>query len=54
MLDLAAAGRCVVDVEAFALAEVAQAWTRAGAGPDGRVVVLPGDDQGEVSRRASR
>ncbi len=54
VLDLATVGRCVVDVEAFRLAEVAQAWTRAGAGPDGRVVVLPGDDQGEVSRRASR
>jgi NADPH:quinone reductase-like Zn-dependent oxidoreductase len=42
VLDLAAAGRCAVDAEPFPLADVARAWTRAGEGPEGRVVVLPG------------
>jgi NADPH:quinone reductase-like Zn-dependent oxidoreductase len=43
VLELAAAGRCVVESEPFPLAEVARAWTRAAEGPEGRVVVLPGD-----------
>ena len=42
MLELAAAGRCTVEAEPFALADVSAAWTRAGGGPDGRVVVVPG------------
>jgi NADPH:quinone reductase-like Zn-dependent oxidoreductase len=41
VLELAAAGRCAVDAEPFALADVSAAWTRAGGSPDGRVVVLP-------------
>ncbi|HYJ73947.1 MAG TPA: zinc-binding dehydrogenase, partial [Kineosporiaceae bacterium] len=43
VLELAAAGRCDVDAEPFAFADVAAAWERAGQSPDGRVVVLPGD-----------
>jgi NADPH:quinone reductase-like Zn-dependent oxidoreductase len=43
VLELAAAGRCAVDVEPFAFAEVAAAWERAGQSPNGRVVVLPGE-----------
>jgi NADPH:quinone reductase-like Zn-dependent oxidoreductase len=39
VLDLAAAGRCAVEVEPFRLADVAEAWTRAGSNPEGRVVV---------------
>jgi NADPH:quinone reductase-like Zn-dependent oxidoreductase len=42
VLALAAAGRCTVDAEPFALADVAAAWARAGSDPRGRVVVLPG------------
>jgi NADPH:quinone reductase-like Zn-dependent oxidoreductase len=42
VLELTAAGRCAVEAEPFAFADVAAAWTRAGQGPDGRVVVLPG------------
>jgi len=41
VLELAAAGRCDVTYETVALTEVADAWTRAGAAPDGRLVVLP-------------
>jgi NADPH:quinone reductase-like Zn-dependent oxidoreductase len=41
VLDLAASGRCSVAVERFPLADVGAAWTRAGEGPGGRVVVLP-------------
>ncbi|MGZ4650576.1 MAG: quinone oxidoreductase family protein [Kineosporiaceae bacterium] len=41
VLELAAAGRCTVDVEEYPLEDVAAAWTRAGAAPDGRVVVVP-------------
>jgi NADPH:quinone reductase-like Zn-dependent oxidoreductase len=41
VLELAAAGRCAVEVEPFPLAQVADAWTRAGSNPDGRVLVLP-------------
>ena len=41
VLELAAAGRCAVEVEPFRLAEVAEAWTRAGSNPQGRVLVLP-------------
>jgi NADPH2:quinone reductase len=40
VFELAAAGRCSVGVEPFRLADVAQAWTRAGSSPEGRVVVL--------------
>jgi NADPH:quinone reductase-like Zn-dependent oxidoreductase len=40
VLALAAAGRCAVEVEPFPLADVAEAWTRAGSTPWGRVVVL--------------
>ena len=39
VLELAAAGRCYVEVERFRLADVAEAWTRAGSSPQGRVVV---------------
>lgn len=42
VLELAAAGRCTIEAEPFALADVSAAWTRAGGGPDGRVVVVPG------------
>ena len=41
VLELAAAGRCDVTRETVGLAAVADAWTRAGAAPDGRLVVLP-------------
>jgi NADPH:quinone reductase-like Zn-dependent oxidoreductase len=41
VLELAAAGRCDVDAETFAFADVAAAWERAGRTPDGRVVVVP-------------
>jgi NADPH:quinone reductase-like Zn-dependent oxidoreductase len=41
VFELAAAGRCAVEVEPFRLAEVAAAWARAGSSPRGRVVVLP-------------
>jgi NADPH:quinone reductase-like Zn-dependent oxidoreductase len=43
VLDLAASGGCSVAVERFPLTDVAAAWTRAGEGPGGRVVVLPYD-----------
>jgi NADPH:quinone reductase-like Zn-dependent oxidoreductase len=41
VLDLAAAGRCDVTYETVGLDGVADAWTRAGAEPDGRLVVVP-------------
>jgi NADPH:quinone reductase-like Zn-dependent oxidoreductase len=41
VLDLAAAGRCDVTYETVGLDGVADAWTRAGAAPDGRLVVVP-------------
>lgn len=41
VLELAAAGRCDVTHETVALRAVADAWTRAGAAPDGRLVVVP-------------
>jgi hypothetical protein len=41
VLELAASGGCAVEVEPFPLADVAEAWTRAGSNPDGRVLVLP-------------
>jgi NADPH:quinone reductase-like Zn-dependent oxidoreductase len=41
VLELAAAGRCSVTYETVGLDAVADAWTRAGAAPDGRLVVLP-------------
>jgi NADPH:quinone reductase-like Zn-dependent oxidoreductase len=41
VLELAAAGRCTVEVEPFPLDDVAGAWARAGSNPQGRVVVLP-------------
>jgi NADPH:quinone reductase-like Zn-dependent oxidoreductase len=41
VLALAAAGRCSVDAETFAFADVAAAWGRAASDPRGRVVVLP-------------
>jgi len=41
VLELAAAGRCDVAYETVGLTEVADAWTRAGAAPDGRLVVVP-------------
>jgi NADPH:quinone reductase-like Zn-dependent oxidoreductase len=40
VLELAASGRCAVEVEPFRFADVAEAWTRAGSNPEGRVVVL--------------
>jgi NADPH:quinone reductase-like Zn-dependent oxidoreductase len=40
VFELAATGRCSVEVEPFPLAGVAEAWTRAGSNPQGRVVVL--------------
>jgi NADPH:quinone reductase-like Zn-dependent oxidoreductase len=39
--ELAAAGRCDVTHETVALGAVSEAWTRAGAAPDGRLVVVP-------------
>jgi NADPH:quinone reductase-like Zn-dependent oxidoreductase len=42
VLELSAAGRCVVEAETFPLADVGSAWARAAQGPDGRVVILPG------------
>jgi NADPH:quinone reductase-like Zn-dependent oxidoreductase len=41
VLELAAAGRCTVTYETVGLETVADAWTRAGATPDGRLVVVP-------------
>jgi NADPH:quinone reductase-like Zn-dependent oxidoreductase len=41
VLELAAAGRCDVTHETVPLAAVADAWVRAGAAPDGRLVVVP-------------
>ena len=41
VLDLAAAGRCDVTHETVRLDDVAAAWTRAGAAPDARQVVIP-------------
>jgi NADPH:quinone reductase len=41
VLELAAAGRCTVTYETVGLDAVADAWTRAGAAPDGRLVVVP-------------
>jgi NADPH:quinone reductase-like Zn-dependent oxidoreductase len=41
VLELAAAGRCTVTYETVGLDAVADAWTRAGATPDGRLVVVP-------------
>jgi NADPH:quinone reductase-like Zn-dependent oxidoreductase len=41
VLDLAAVGRCDVTYETVGLDRVADAWTRAGAAPDGRLVVVP-------------
>jgi NADPH:quinone reductase-like Zn-dependent oxidoreductase len=41
VLELAAAGRCDVTYETVGLDDVADAWTRAGAAPDGRLVVVP-------------
>jgi NADPH:quinone reductase-like Zn-dependent oxidoreductase len=41
VLELAATGRCDVTRETVALAAIGDAWTRAGAAPDGRLVVLP-------------
>ena len=41
VLDLAAAGRCDVTHETVRLADVADAWVRAGAAPDARLVVTP-------------
>jgi NADPH:quinone reductase len=41
VLELAAAGRCDVTYETVGLDSVADAWTRAGAVPDGRLVVVP-------------
>ncbi|HEX6755562.1 MAG TPA: zinc-binding dehydrogenase [Mycobacteriales bacterium] len=41
VLELAAAGRCDVTHETVALDAVAEAWTRAGTAPDGRLVVIP-------------
>jgi hypothetical protein len=38
---LAAAGRCDVTYETVGLGGVADAWTRAGAAPDDRSVVVP-------------
>jgi NADPH:quinone reductase-like Zn-dependent oxidoreductase len=43
VLELAAVGQCAVDAEPFPFADVADAWTRAGQSPNGRVVVLPGE-----------
>ncbi|MFL6130338.1 MAG: zinc-binding alcohol dehydrogenase family protein [Mycobacteriales bacterium] len=41
VLELAAAGRCHVTHQTVPLAAVTDAWTRAGAAPDGRLVVVP-------------
>jgi hypothetical protein len=41
VLELAAAGRCDATYETVGLDGVADAWTRAGAAPDGRLVVVP-------------
>jgi NADPH:quinone reductase-like Zn-dependent oxidoreductase len=41
VLELAAAGRCTVTYETVGLDAVADAWTRAGGTPDGRLVVVP-------------
>jgi NADPH:quinone reductase-like Zn-dependent oxidoreductase len=41
VLDLAATGGCELTHETVGLDAVADAWTRAGAAPDGRLVVLP-------------
>lgn len=41
ILDLAATGRCDVTHETVPLADVADAWTRAGEAPDARLVVIP-------------
>jgi NADPH:quinone reductase-like Zn-dependent oxidoreductase len=39
VFELAADGRCAVEIEPFRLADVAEAWIRAGSSPKGRVVV---------------
>jgi NADPH:quinone reductase len=41
VLELVAAGRCTVTYETVGLDAIADAWTRAGAAPDGRLVVVP-------------
>jgi NADPH:quinone reductase-like Zn-dependent oxidoreductase len=41
VLELAAGGRCDLTHETVPLAAVADAWVRAGAAPDGRLVVVP-------------
>ncbi|HZB50886.1 MAG TPA: zinc-binding alcohol dehydrogenase family protein [Mycobacteriales bacterium] len=41
VLELAASGRCEVAYETVPLADVTDAWVRAGAAPDGRLVVVP-------------
>ena len=41
VLELAADGRCEVAYETVPLTEVTDAWVRAGAAPDGRLVVVP-------------
>jgi NADPH:quinone reductase-like Zn-dependent oxidoreductase len=41
VFELAAAGRCDVTHETVELAAVADAWTRAGAAPEGRLVIVP-------------
>ena len=40
-LQAVLAHRCTVTYETVPLTEVADAWVRAGAGPDGRLVVVP-------------
>jgi NADPH2:quinone reductase len=41
VFELAAAGRCQVEHETIALAQVADGWARTAASPDRRVVVCP-------------